>query len=104
MRLFVVPALLLSTLLSAQQVVLRGKVEDVSGKSQFVIDCSDTQLTSSTVKLGAFLGQEVQIKGTRLAGPGAPLVDVVSIAPAKERATSARRSNFTARQRSPRHG
>jgi len=65
---------------SAQQVTLRGKVEDVSGGGGFFVDCTDTTLTSSTVDLNAFNGQQVELSGTWNGSSDAPNVDVAAIA------------------------
>jgi len=65
---------------SAQQVTLRGKVEDVSGGGGFFVDCTDTTLTSSTIDLNAFVGQQVELSGTWNGSSDAPSVDVAAIA------------------------
>jgi hypothetical protein len=64
---------------SAQQVTLRGQVEDVAGGG-FFVDCTDTTLTSSTVDLNAFNGQQVELSGTWNGSSVAPNVDVAAIA------------------------
>lgn len=84
MRLPLLSVFLLCSVAAAQDVTLRGKVEDVRGTRQFVVDCTDTHLTSSRFDLNAYVGQHVVLKGTRIAGPGVPLVEVISIALAKE--------------------
>jgi len=70
---------LLSSGLFAQQVTLRGKVEDIQGTSRFRVDCTDTELTSSSFDLNAFLGQQVLIQGTRVLPASPPTVEVSSI-------------------------
>ncbi len=80
MRLYrVLPLFLLASSALAQQVTLRGKVEDVSGTSQFIVDCTDTELVSSAFNLNDFVGQQALIGGLRLPGGGPPVVDVTSI-------------------------
>ena len=69
---------------SAQQVTLRGKVEDVSGGGGFFVDCTDTTLTSSTIDLNAFVGQQVELSGTWNGSSGAPSVDVAAMAAVAE--------------------
>ena len=64
---------------SAQQVTLRGKVENVSGGGGFFVDCTDTTLTSSTIDLNAFVGQQVELNGTWNGSSAAPSVDVAAI-------------------------
>lgn len=80
----VLALVLLSSVAAAQQVTLRGKVEDGPGRGQFLVDCTNTALTSSNVNLNLFNGQHVQIKGVFNGAPGAPSVDVVSIQPVAE--------------------
>jgi hypothetical protein len=75
---FLVPLFLVSSLPFAQQITLRGKVEDVG--PGFIVDCTDTQLTSSAFDLNAFVGQHVLIGGTRIGAGNPPLVSVTSIA------------------------
>jgi hypothetical protein len=65
---------------SAQQVTLRGQVENVAGGGGFFVDCTDTTLTSSTVDLNAFNGQQVELSGTWNGSSDAPSVDVSAIA------------------------
>jgi len=79
-----VPLLLLSSPLVAQEVTLRGKVEDVLSTGQFVVDCSNTSLVSSAVNLGAFVGQHVLLTGALLPNTGGPLVNVSSLQPTAE--------------------
>ena len=71
---------LLSSAAMAQQITLRGKVEDAAGGNQFVVDCSSTRLTSATFDLNTFVGQQVLITGTQVGTPQAPLVEVATIA------------------------
>ena len=58
-------ALLFSaTVAQAQEVTFRGQVEDVSGTAnQFIVDCTNTSLTSAVFNLNLFLDQEVEITG-----------------------------------------
>jgi hypothetical protein len=65
---------------SAQQVTLRGQVENVPGGSGFFVDCTDTTLTSSTLDLNAFNGQQVELSGTWNGSSDAPSIDVAAIA------------------------
>ena len=86
MRLLSLVLLSLPTVAAAQQqVTLRGKVEDVSGTAnQFVVDCSNTALTSSTINLNAFVGQQVLLEGTQVGTAQLPHVVVTAITPVAE--------------------
>lgn len=64
---------------SAQQVTLRGQVENVAGGGGFFVDCTDTTLTSSTIDLNAFVGQQVELSGTWNGSSDTPSVDVAAI-------------------------
>ncbi|MCI0588147.1 MAG: hypothetical protein L0323_15055 [Planctomycetes bacterium] len=65
---------------AAQPVSFRGKVEDVSGTSnQFVVDGTSTALTSSTINLNAFVGEQVLIGGVWNGSSAAPSVSVQTI-------------------------
>lgn len=69
----------------AQDVVLRGKVEDVSGTTnRFVVDCTDTALTSAAFDLNAWVGQQVELTGTWNGSSASPSVEVTAIAPIAE--------------------
>jgi len=73
------PLFLLASAASAQQqVTLQGKVEDAS-PSGFLVACTDTRLESSAFNLNLFLGENVQITGTRVQTTGTPLVNVTGI-------------------------
>jgi hypothetical protein len=64
----------------AQEVTLRGKVEDVQGTpNQFVIDCTNTALSSTLFDLNLFVGQSVELSGTWSGSPTAPAVQVTQI-------------------------
>lgn len=78
---FLVPLFLLSTAAAAQQVTLRGKIENVPGG--FVVDCTQTRLTGAPQTLQSFLGQHVLVRGNVLAA-NPPTVEVVSIASTPE--------------------
>ena len=57
--------LALSALSAAQDVTMRGKVEDVSGTTgQFFLDCTDVDLSSGIFDLNLFVSQQVEIQGT----------------------------------------
>jgi hypothetical protein len=63
-----------------QAVTFRGKVEDVPGTAnQFFVGGTNTQLTSPTIGLNAFLGQQVLINGVWNASMTSPSVTVQSI-------------------------
>jgi len=65
----------------AQQVSFRGKVEDMPAQpGRFVVGCTDTELTSSVVKLNAFVGQQVELSGAWNGSSSAPVVDVATMA------------------------
>ena len=64
----------------AQEVTFDGKVEDVSGTTnQFVVDCTDTQLTSGLFDLNLFVGQQVEITGQWNGSAANPSVNVTAI-------------------------
>ena len=66
--------------LSAQGVRFRGEVEDVSGtQNQFVVDCTNVALTSSTLNLNLFVGEQVEIVGTWNGNFAAPSVEVTAL-------------------------
>ncbi|MEQ8766536.1 MAG: hypothetical protein RL885_21665 [Planctomycetota bacterium] len=69
----------LSTAVSAQDILLRGKVEDVSGTNQFVIDCTNVMLQSNAFNLNNFVGQQTEIVGTNVGTPQAPIINVSAI-------------------------
>jgi len=70
---------LISTTSQAQDVMLRGKVEDVPGTNQFFVDCTNVALQSSTIDLNAFLGLQVELHGTNIGTTQNPRIDVTSI-------------------------
>ncbi len=74
------PLLLLSSPVLAQNVTLRGKVENVPGTGQFIVDCTDTLLVSPGFNLNSVVGQHVLVHGTVISPSGPPAVNVVSIA------------------------
>jgi len=80
---FLLPLFLLASAATAQQVTLQGKVEDAN-PSGFVVGCTDTRLESSAFNLNLFVGQNVQIRGTRVQTTGSPLVNVTAIQPTPE--------------------
>jgi hypothetical protein len=64
----------------AQGVLLRGKVEDVSGTSgQFFVDCTNVDLTSSAFNLNLFVGSQTEITGTWNGSSTNPAVVVTGI-------------------------
>ena len=64
----------------SQDVTFTGKVEDVSGTTnQFVLDCTDTQLTSAFFNLNLFVDQQVRISGQWNGSAGNPSVSVTDI-------------------------
>lgn len=65
----------------AQDVHFRGKIEDVSGTSQFVVDCTNVQLTSSSINLSGLVGQQVEIDGTWNGSFSSPSVEVTATTP-----------------------
>ncbi|TAJ12637.1 MAG: hypothetical protein EPO68_13605 [Planctomycetota bacterium] len=67
---------------SAQDVTLRGKVEDVQGTAnQFFVDCTKVQLTSGALDLNAFVGQQVSLQGNWNGSTAAPSIAVTSLEP-----------------------
>ena len=65
----------------AQSVTFRGKVEDVSGtQNQFILDCTNTSLTSAAFNLNLFVGQQVEITGQWNGSNMAASVNVAAIA------------------------
>jgi len=76
-----IPLLLaLPSVSAAQSVVLRGKVEDVSGTSgQFFLDCTDVDLSSSAFNLNLFVGAQTEIHGTWNGSVSNPAVVVEAI-------------------------
>ena len=72
--------LLIGGAASAQQVSFRGKVEDVSGTTnQFIVDCTDVDLTSSAFNLNTFVGSQTRITGNWNGSIANPAVDVTAI-------------------------
>jgi hypothetical protein len=64
----------------AQQVSLRGKVEDMpANPGRFIVGCTDTELTSSVVNLNSFVGQQVELDGAWNGSATAPVVDVATM-------------------------
>jgi hypothetical protein len=63
----------------------KGKVEDVSGMpGLFIVDCTGIHLTSSTLTLQSFVGQQTEIQGMWNGSFTDPSVEVTSIAAAFE--------------------
>lgn len=78
-------SLALAASASAQAVRFRGQVEDVSGtQSQFFVDGTDVRLTSASVSLQAFVGQQVTIEGVWNGSFASPSVAVGALAAASE--------------------
>lgn len=72
--------LLLAAPSLAQQVTFQGKVEDVQGTTnQFVLDCTNTSLSSPTIDLNPFVGVTVEITGDWNGSAANPAVVVSSI-------------------------
>ncbi|HET6204650.1 MAG TPA: hypothetical protein VFI25_17795 [Planctomycetota bacterium] len=68
-------------LASAQAVSLRGKVEDLPGMpNQFVVHGTNTHLTSPTIDLNLFVGQQVLLDGNWNGSATSPSVAVQTIA------------------------
>lgn len=59
---------------------LRGKVEDASGSSgQFLVECTNVDLQSSTINLNALVGSQTVITGAWNGSSTSPLVQVTEI-------------------------
>lgn len=72
--------LVLSPLAAAQSVMLRGKVEDVSGTSgQFFVDCTGVDLSSAAFNLNLFVGSQTEIHGTWNGSSTNPAIVVTDI-------------------------
>lgn len=79
------PLFLLALPSPAQEVTLRGKVEDVQGtQNQFVLDCTAAALTSTQFDLNAFVGLSVELSGTWNGSSTAPSLAVTAIATTDE--------------------
>ncbi len=76
-------SLLLSSSATAQQVTLRGEIDDTPGGT-FVLDDTSVALSSSAQNLAAFLGQRVTLTGDWNGSFTAPSIDVLSVAPSAE--------------------
>jgi hypothetical protein len=64
----------------AQQVSLRGQVDDMPGHpGRYLVDCTNTELTSSVVTLSSYIGLEVELKGSWNGSPTTPVVDVATM-------------------------
>ena len=76
---------LLVSMVSAQSVHLRGKVEDGEGTCyycpgfDFVIDCTDIPIASSAYDLNAFMGMQVEATGTYNGLAATPLIEITSL-------------------------
>ncbi len=68
-----------ASLVSAQEVLLRGKVEDVQGTNNFFVDCTNVGLQSNAFNLNLFVGQQTEIRGTNIGTPQSPLINVTDI-------------------------
>ena len=78
-------ALALATSAQTQSVKFRGKVEDVSGMPNvFIVDCSNVSLTSNTIALQTFVGQQSTIEGQWNTSLTDPSVEVTALTPAFE--------------------
>lgn len=72
--------LLLASVSTAQQVTFRGKVEDVQGtQNQFVLGCTNTELTSAVIDLNAFVAMPAEITGQWNGSVSAPMVVVETL-------------------------
>jgi hypothetical protein len=72
--------LLFTPLAAAQSVMLRGKVEDVSGTTgQFIVDCTNVDLSSAAFNLNLFVGSQTEIHGTWNGSSTNPAVVVTAI-------------------------
>lgn len=70
----------LSSLAAAQSVTVRGKVEDVSGApGQFILDCTNVDLSSSNFDLNQFVGAQVELQGTWNGSTASPAVLVTAL-------------------------
>lgn len=81
-RLALAPLVLVAAAVTAhaQQVSLRGKVEDMpSQPGRFIVGCTVTELTSSVVDLNSFVGQQVELTGSWNGSSSAPVVDVATM-------------------------
>ena len=76
----IVSLLLLASVSTAQQVTFRGKVEDVQGtQNQFVLDCTNAELTSATIDLNAFVAMSAEMTGQWNGSVTAPMVVVETL-------------------------
>lgn len=74
------PFLLAASAASAQQVTLRGEVQAVAGTGgQFLVDCSNVELQSSTINLAPFVGSQTTIAGRWNGSFSSPRVEVTDI-------------------------
>lgn len=75
----------LATSAQTQSVKFRGKVEDVSGMPNvFIVDCTGVHLTSGTIALQTFVGQQTTIEGQWNTSLTDPSVEVTTLTPAFE--------------------
>ena len=77
-----VATILFTSLVSAQSVHLRGKIED-SGAT-FVIKCTDISVSSSAFNLNLFNGMQVEADGIYNGSTAAPSIELTSIQQAPE--------------------
>ena len=72
--------LLLASVSTAQQVTFRGKVEDVQGtQNQFVLGCTNTELTSAVIDLNAFVAMSAEMTGQWNGSTTSPMVVVETL-------------------------
>jgi len=74
-----VATVLFTSLASAQNVHLRGQIEDADVGFGFVIDCTDIALTSSAVDLNQFMDMHFEADGVFNGSATAPAIDITSI-------------------------
>lgn len=75
---FAAPLLLVLPAMS-QTLTFRGQVEDVQGTNDFLVDCTNVQLSSSLFDLNLFVGQQTQITGNWNGSNTLPTVVVTAI-------------------------
>jgi hypothetical protein len=82
MRLLLAPIALFAaaTSANAQQVAMRGQVDDMPGHpGRYLVDCTNAELTSSVVNLSSFIGLEVELNGSWNGSSTTPVVDVATM-------------------------
>jgi hypothetical protein len=82
MRLVFAPIIIFAAAVSAsaQQVSLRGQVDDMPGQpGRYLVDCTNTELTSSVVTLSSYVGLEVELSGSWTGSSSTPVVDVATM-------------------------